>query len=65
MSWITLGAIPLQGIEHNNLMHFAFRVLSSSNETNAVHEAAADAVCSLLERLEELSESVSGTSPPF
>ncbi len=26
MSWINLGAIPLQGIEQNPLMHFAFQV---------------------------------------
>ncbi len=84
MSWITLGAIPLEGIEQNALMHFAFQVwqaviisfdrnmsqpstfrfqvLSTTNESSNVHEAAADAVCALLERMEELPTAEQGGS---
>ncbi len=58
MSWVTLGLFPLEGIERNRLTSFAFEALSAAEESHNVHEAAADAVCALLERLEEMPEQV-------
>lgn len=56
-SWIQLGAMPLQGIERNEAMIFAFQVMQDVNAAPGLHEAASDCVISLLESLERLDYS--------
>jgi transportin-3 len=51
-SWLQIGAISLENIDNNDVMHEAFRSLANVHESPMVHEAAADCVIALLVRLE-------------
>ena len=52
-SWLQLGVISLDDIEHNDVMILAFHTLAIIDESIVVHEAATDVICTLLVRLEE------------
>ena len=52
-SWLQIGAINLEAIDKNEVMHEAFKALSNPQESPNVFEAAADCVIALLIRLED------------
>ena len=52
-SWLQIGAINLEAIDKNEVMHEAFKTLSNPGESPNVYEAAADCVIALLIRLED------------
>ena len=52
-SWLQIGAINLEAIDKNEVMHEAFKTLSNLGESPNVYEAAADCVIALLIRLED------------
>jgi transportin-3 len=52
-SWLQVGAISLENIDNNEVMHEAFRSLANVQESPLIHEAAADCVIALLVRLED------------
>ena len=52
-SWLQIGAINLEAIDNNQVMHEAFNSLSNPAESPNVFEAAADCVIALLIRLED------------
>lgn len=58
MSWISLGSFPLSTLSNNPILSFAFGCLGNRQEGHNVHEAATDAVCSLVERMDECQEEV-------
>ena len=53
-SWLTLLNRPVPGIEQHDVIRFAFQVLSDIKESHPTHELAADAVCALIESLDDI-----------
>ncbi len=53
-SWLQIGAIHLEGIDNNVVLHEALRSLANVQEYSMTHEAASDCVIALLVRLEEV-----------
>ena len=58
-SWLQIGAVSLENIDKNEVMHEAFNSLSNVQESPYVFEAAADCVIALLIRLEDQDKSPS------
>ena len=56
-SWIQIGAVTLENIDKNEVMHEAFVTLQNIQESPNVYEAAADCVIALLIRLEDQDNS--------
>ena len=52
-SWLQIGAINLEAIDRNEVMHEAFSTLSNIQESLPVFEAASDCIIALLIRLED------------
>lgn len=58
-SWVSIGAIPLHEILDNVVVQRAFAILSAKDNTSdktivgALHEAATDCICTLLQCLED------------
>ncbi|KAJ1519674.1 hypothetical protein ONE63_004939 [Megalurothrips usitatus] len=55
-SWVSIQAITLSEVLENILVAHAFRILSNPTSPSALHEAASDCVCALLQCLEENNE---------
>ncbi len=56
-SWLQLGVMPLQAIESNAVMVFAFQVLSNISAAQDLHEAATDCAIALVVQLEQIDTS--------
>ena len=56
-SWIQIGAVTLDNIDKNEVMHEAFSTLGNIQESPTVYESAADCVIALLIRLEDQDNS--------
>lgn len=52
-----IGAVDLENIDNNEVMHEAFKALQNVQEAHVVFEAAADCVIALLIRLEDQERS--------
>ena len=52
-SWVSIQAISLSEVLENIVVAHAFQILSNASSPSALHEAASDCVCALLQCLEE------------